>query len=67
MGQSARVLTDMTGVFNKVVIETEYEDMAAYDRMMQEYMRQPRPAPDPAKPSHTEMYVQGKREIFRVW
>jgi predicted homoserine dehydrogenase-like protein len=67
MGKGSKVMTDMTGVYNKVVIETEYSDMAAFDREMQEFMKMPRPAPDPAKPSHTEMYTEGKREIFRVW
>lgn len=61
------VMTDMTGVFNKVVIETEYADMVAYDREMQNYMSQPQPAPDPSKPRHIDMYMEGKREIFRVW
>jgi hypothetical protein len=63
---NAKVLTDMTGAFNKVVIETEYADLTSYDREMQEYMSQPR-EPDPSRPSHTDMYLQGKREIFRVW
>jgi hypothetical protein len=66
-GNGSKVMTDMTGVYNKVVIETEYEDMAAYDREMQEYLKQPRPKPDPSKPSHVDMYMEGKREIFRIW
>jgi len=67
MGEGSRVMTDMTGMFNKVVVETNYEDMAAFDKEMQEYMKQPKAAPDPSKPSHTDMYTEGKREIFRVW
>lgn len=67
MGKGSKVMTDMTGVFNKVVIESEYEDMAAYDREMQSYMSQPQPTPDPSKPRHVDMYREGKREIFRVW
>lgn len=67
MGEQSRVMTDMTGPFNKVVIETDYENVAAYDKEVQEYMSQPKAAPDPKKPSHTEMYTEGKREIFRVW
>lgn len=67
MGKESKVMTDMTGVYNKVVIETEYEDLASFDREIREFMKRPKPAPDPAKPSHTEMYTEGKREIFRVW
>ena len=65
--KESKVMTDLTGVYNKVVVEMQYEDLAAFDRDMQEFMKQPKPAPDPSKPSHTEMYSQGKREIFRVW
>lgn len=67
MGEGSKAMTDMTGTFNKVVIETDYEDMAAFDREMQAYLKEPKAAPDPSAPSHTEMYTHGKREIFRVW
>lgn len=67
MGNGFKVMTDMTGPFNKVVIETEYDDMGAFDREIQEFMKQPKAKPDPSKPSHVDMYLRGKREIFRVW
>ncbi len=67
MGRNSKILTDMTGAFNKVVVETEYENMTAFDREMQEYTKQPKPTGDPSKPNYTEMFIQGKREIFRVW
>jgi hypothetical protein len=67
MGKDVKVLTDMTGSFNKVVMESEYENIAAFEREMQEYMKQPRPAGDPSKPNYQEMYLHGKREIYRVW
>lgn len=66
-GKESTVLTDLVGAYNTVVVETRYEDMAAFDKEMQEFAKQPRPAPDPSKPSHTEMYTEGRREIFRVW
>ena len=66
-GKGWKVMTDMTGSFNKVVMETEYENMAAFEEEWQEFMKQPRPASDPSKPNYTEMYLHGKREIFRVW
>ena len=69
MGTKAKVLTDMTGVFNKVVIEMNYDDLAAFDRTMQEHMGQvqAQAKPDPSKPDYHDMFTQGKREIFRVW
>lgn len=70
MGAKAKVMTDMTGVFNKVVIEMNYDDLAAFDRTMQEHMSEVQAAqakPDPSKPNYHDMFTQGKREIFRVW
>lgn len=60
-----KIMTDMTGPFNKVIVETEYESLAAFDKEMQEYMKA---APAPGSTSkHVEMYTTGKREIYRVW
>jgi hypothetical protein len=67
MGRNSKVLTDMTGSFNKVVIESEYENLAAFEQEMEEFMKQPRLANDPSKPNYTEMYLHGKREILRRW
>jgi hypothetical protein len=67
MGETSKVMTDMTGSFNKVIIETNYENLAAFEKEMQEYMSKEKPATDTAKPSYTEMYTHGKREILRVW
>ncbi|MBI2984877.1 MAG: hypothetical protein HYY50_04615 [Candidatus Kerfeldbacteria bacterium] len=61
----AKVMTDMTGVFNKVVMEAEYPDLAAFERHLQEYMAGK--AGQPKMTGYTEMYSQGKREIYRVW
>lgn len=67
-GIQSKVMTDMTGVFNKVVIETQYDDMVTFEKEMEEFMNQTAaqhasPAPSP----HVDMYIRGKREIFRVW
>ena len=66
MGRDAKVMTDMTGSFNTVVMEAEYENVGAFEREMQEYMKT-RPANDPSRANYQEMYTHGTREIFRVW
>ena len=66
MGRDAKVMTDMTGSFNTVIMESEYESIGAFEREMQEYMNT-KPANDPSRTNYQEMYTQGKREIFRVW
>lgn len=63
--EGAKVYTDYTGVFNKVVIETEYENLATYEKRMDEYMSGKNPMPNMA--GYHDMFTQGKREIYRVW
>ena len=67
MGRDAKVMTDMTGSFNTVVMEAEYENVAAFEKEMQEFMSQAKTPGDQAKSTYQEMYMHGKREIFRVW
>ena len=74
-GMGDKVFTDMTGVFNKVVIETEYEDLAAYEKKMAEYMTDKGSIKDSKSDKepkwdmgeYHEMFTQGKREIYRIW
>ncbi len=59
-----RVLTDAVGRFNTVVMETEVDDLASFEKRMGEYMQDSRMR-DQMK-GYTEMYVSGKRQIFKV-
>ncbi|HET7840238.1 MAG TPA: hypothetical protein VFM21_01465 [Terriglobia bacterium] len=59
-----RILTDLTGDFNRVVMEYEAENIAEFDARMKEYatnsvMR------DKMK-VYTDLYITGSREIFQV-
>jgi hypothetical protein len=60
----SRVMTDMTGVFNKVVMETEMEDLGAFEARMKEYMNNKEAYKKMA--GYTDMYTSGKREIYRI-
>jgi hypothetical protein len=62
--QKARVLTDAVGRFNTVVIETEVADLSAHEKEMQEYMSRP-DLRDKMK-GYTDMYLTGRREIYRI-
>ena len=64
-GGKAHVMTDMTGRFNKVVIETEFENMAEFEKRMTQY-RENKDMGDKMK-GYTDMYQTGKREIYMVW
>ena len=67
MGRNAKVMTDMTGSFNTVVMEVEYESVAAFEKEMQEYMSKAKMPSDAPKSNYQEMYTHGSREVFRVW
>lgn len=60
-----QVMTDMTGVFNKVVMETEVESLDHAEKRLASYTTH---AKDHEKMAAVrEMYTQGKREIYKIW
>ena len=59
-----RVLTDYVAEFNTVVLEVEADDLAAFDRTMAEYAT--RADIHDLMKGYTDMYVTGKREVYRV-
>ncbi len=61
----ARIMTDLVGEYNTVVMETQVADLAAFERMMEEY-RAGKLDPAAAMKGYTEMYLTGRREIFRI-
>lgn len=59
-----RVLTDLTGDFNRVILEYEAENLTELEARMKQY------ATDEAlrekMKGYTELWVTGSREIFQV-
>ena len=62
--KSARVLTDMTGDFNRVVFEYEVADLAGVDAMMREYATNTN-VRDSMK-GYTDLWITGTRELMQV-
>ena len=60
----SRVLTDLTGRFNRVIMETEAESLADLDERMKEYMSNP--AWKTKMKGYTELWTTGAREVLRV-
>lgn len=60
----SRILTDAIADFNTVVMETEVEDLAAFERMMRDYAS--RSDVRERLKGYTDMYVTGRREVYRV-
>ena len=59
-----RVLTDMTGDFNTVVMEYEAENIGAFEARMQEYGSNS--AIREKMAGYTDLWITGNREIFKL-
>jgi hypothetical protein len=59
-----RVLTDVTGEFNRVVMEYEVRSAAEFEETFQKYSTDPQ-IREKAK-GYTDLWVTGSRELFRV-
>jgi hypothetical protein len=62
------ILTDATGQYNRVIMVSQFENLSAYEKMMEGYMN---PTEEDKKKfakmqGYTEMYQTGSREIYRV-
>ena len=60
----SRVLTDFIGPYNTVLWEVEVKELGDFEKMMKEYASKPEMGKKMA--GYTEMYMSGKREIYRV-
>jgi hypothetical protein len=59
-----RVMTDLTGDFNHVVMEHEVESASEFEQLMTKFSSDPQ-AREKAK-GYTELWTRGRRELFRV-
>lgn len=59
-----RILTDLTGDFNRVILEYEVENVSGFEAMMQEYSANP--AFREKMKGYTELYISGSRELLQV-
>jgi hypothetical protein len=62
--ENTKVMTDLVGQFNSVVLETETESIAHFEKRMSEYMADQEMRKKFA--GYTEMYIEGRREIFQI-
>jgi len=59
-----RVMTDITGEFNRVIMETEVDSLADFEARMKEYGSNPEWKKKMA--GYTELWTSGGRELLRV-
>lgn len=67
--ETVNILTDMSGQFNKVVMVSKYESLAAYEQSWQKYMENAEEMKrmQEIMKGYTDMYLTGSREIYKVW
>lgn len=63
-----RIMTDMTGQYNRVVMVTRYENLTAYEKSFEKYMAK---SPEMKKmeeamAGYQDMYLTGCREIYQT-
>ena len=59
-----RVLTDLTGEFNRVILEFEVPDIAGFDARLKDYATNE--AFREKMKGYTELWVSGSREILQI-
>ena len=63
-GMKYRVLTDMTGDFNRVVLEYEAANLQEFETRMKEYHSDS--ALREKMKGYTDLYITGSREILQI-
>ena len=63
------IMTDLTGQFNRVILVSQFENMEAYEKNWENFMKDPEAVKkmDKAMEGYQEMYLSGSREIYRAW
>lgn len=63
------IMTDITGEFNRVIMEFKYDNLAAYEQYFQQYMQDSEEVRmmKNKMQGYQEMYLTGSREIYQVW
>ena len=64
LGDKVKVMIDYVADFNKIILEHEVENLAAFEKMMEEFKSDPEIRAKMA--GYTDLYLTGKREIYKV-
>ena len=63
------IMTDITGKFNRVIMEFKYDSLNAYEQYFQQYMQDSKEVQQMKNKmkGYQDLYLTGSREIYKVW
>lgn len=61
------IMTDLTGQFNRVIVVSQYESLAAWEKSWDEMNTEEGKKMGEKMKGYTELYQTGSREIYQVW
>jgi heme-degrading monooxygenase HmoA len=63
------IMTDMTGQYNRVIMVSKFENLAAYEQSWEKFKENTEEMKKMMEKmaGYTEMYLTGSREIYQVW
>ena len=63
------IMTDLSGPYNKVVMVSKYDSLAAFEQNWEKYSQNTEEMKKMTEKmkGYTDMYLTGSREIFQVW
>jgi hypothetical protein len=69
MEETVNIMTDVTGSYNKVVMVSKYDSLAAFEQSFEKYSQntEEMKAMMEKMKGYTDLYLTGSREIYRVW
>lgn|SRR5512143_2756577 len=63
------IMTDLTGSYNRVIMVSKYENLAAFEQSFEKYKQNTDEMKrmTEAMAGYQDMYLTGSREIYQVW
>lgn len=63
------IMTDLSGSFNRVIMVSKYENLAAFEESFEKYKQNNDEVKKmtEAMAGYQDMYLTGSREIYQVW
>ena len=63
------IMTDMTGQYNRVIMVSKFENLAAYEQSWEKFKQDTEAMKkmNEIMKGYQDMYLTGSREIYQVW